>query len=396
MERNKKMKYHFHTRLLSVFIVGILLPACSLFESSDDDDDLGPAELVDIRQEVDIDTLWSRSLSSGQGEGFNRLQMAQFGDVVYVAGSEGDISAVSIEQGGVIWSEDYEMPMAGAIGLGKGKIFAGTTDGEVLAIDADTGDLIWQVSIQGEVLSPPQGNGKVVAVQSYDGKLHGLDARDGSSLWTFDSNVPVLTLRGTSSPIFYGDIVIAGFGNGKVAAFDGETGTLRWETRIAIAQGRSEIERMVDIDGTLKLVGSTLYVVTYQGKLAAVDVITGRRLWQQDASSYVGVDQGFGNIYVSDQQGSLMAYYKSGQGLRWEQAALGRRGLSRPSVLRSWVAVADIEGYVHLISQVDGHFVGRVKVDSDGIRADMQSIGSVLYVLTNNGELHALRITTKG
>ena len=388
------MKTNSYLRFLSILLIAWLVSACSIFESDGDEEDVGPAELVDFTEEVNIKTLWRRGIVSGQG-GFNRVQMLKSQNVIYVAGHEGDVAAVAADSGKVIWSENYELPVAGGIGAGVDKIYVGTTDGDVVALSATNGELLWKVSVQGEVLSAPQGNGKVVAVQSYDGKLHGLNPKDGSSLWTFDSNVPVLTLRGTSSPIFYGDTVLAGFANGKVAAFDGESGTLRWETRIAVSQGRSEIERIVDIDGTLKLVANILYVVTYQGKLAAVDVNTGRRLWQQDASSYVGVDQGFGNIYVSDQQGSLMAYYKSGQGLRWEQAQLGRRGLNRPSVLRSWVAVADIEGYVHFISQVDGHFVGRIRLDSDGVRADMQSDGNVLYVLTNNGELHALSVTTK-
>lgn len=387
------MKTTAYLRLLGLVLMVSLISACSIFES-DDEENLGPAELVDFKKEVTIKTLWSRNVTSGQGEDFSRLQMLKVRDTIYVVGHEGDVAAVSAGNGRVIWSEDYDVPVSGGVGAGDKHIYVGTIDGEVLALSASSGELIWKVPVQGEVLSAPQGNGKVVAVQTYDGKLHGLNPDDGSSLWTFDSNVPVLTLRGTSTPLFYGDVVLAGFGNGKVAAFDGETGTLRWETRIAISQGRSEIERMVDIDGTLKLVGNILYAVTYQGKLAAVDVNSGLRLWQQDASSYVGVDHGFGNIYVSDQQGSLMAYYKSGQGLRWEQAELGHRGLSRPNVLRSWVAVADMKGYIHFISQVDGHFVGRTNVDSDGVRADMVSEGNILYVSTNNGELHALRITS--
>ena len=388
------MQINNYFRVFSISFLLWSLAACSIFESDGDEEELGPVELVDFNEEVSIKKLWSRRVTSGQGE-FQRVQMQKTDDVIYVAGYEGDIAAVASGNGEVIWSENYDLPIAGGVGVGVGKIYVGTTDGEVIAISSHDGDLLWKVSVQGEVLSAPQGNGTVVAVQSYDGKLHGLNAVDGKNIWTFDSNVPVLTLRGTSSPIFYGDVVLAGFGNGKVAAFDSKSGTLRWETRVAISQGRSEIERIVDIDGTLKLVGNILYVVSYQGKLAAIDVNTGRRLWQQDASSYVGVDQGFGNIYVSDQQGSLMAYYKSGQGLRWEQAQLARRELSKPTVLRSWVAVADLEGYTHIISQVDGHFVGRARVDASGVRADMLVEGNILYVLANNGELHALRLTIK-
>ncbi|MFT5481594.1 MAG: outer membrane protein assembly factor BamB, partial [Halieaceae bacterium] len=274
-------------------------------------------------------------------------------------------------------------------------VMVGTTDGEVIALGQGNGEVLWRSQLTGEVLAAPQTNGRVVAVQTYDGKLHGLNADDGEAQWQYDSNVPVLTLRGTSAPMFHEGVLIGGFGNGKLAAFD-DNGTLRWETRVALAQGRSEIERLVDIDGNLMVIGSTVYAVSYQGKLSAVDIPSGRIMWQQDASSYVGLDQGFGNIYVSDQQGALMAYYKSGQGLRWEQSLLERRVLSRPTALRSYVAVSDFEGYVHLISQVDGHFVGRTRVDSSGVRADMIAEGNMLYVFDNSGVLTAFRVASLG
>ena len=230
-------------------------------------------------------------------------------------------------------------------------------------------------------------------MQSYDGRLQGLSADDGSELWAYDSNVPILTLRGTSTPIIDGRLAIAAFANGKVMALDVKTGAIRWEARAIIAQGRSEIDRIVDIDGHMLLVGNVLYAVGYQGRLVALDAPTGRKMWQQDASSYVGLDQGFGNVYVADAAGSLVAFHRSGQGVRWEQPALEYRRLSSPKTVKGFVAVGDLDGYVHLLSQVDGRFVGRVKVDGDGVRGRMLAEDDVLYVYGNSGKLVALRIT---
>ncbi len=214
-------------------------------------------------------------------------------------------------------------------------------------------------------------------------------------MWTYDSNIPVLTVRGTSSPIVHNDMVYAGFANGRVLALNTQTGAVVWEVRVAIAQGRSEIERLVDIDGSMELAGNELYAASYQGNVAAIDVDNGGKLWQQKVSSYSGVSQGFGNVYVADEDGTLSAYLRNGEGVRWTQAALAYRELSRPTPVGSYVAVADFEGYVHVLSQVDGEFVGRVQVDDDGVRADMLSDGNVLYVFGNSGELIAYEITSK-
>ena len=265
----------------------------------------------------------------------------------------------------------------------------------MLQLDANSGALQWSTQLHGEVLSPPQGNGKVVIAQTYDGKLQGLDFESGELLWTYDSNVPVLTVRGTSVPILHNGLVYAGFANGRVLAFDAQFGSIVWEIRVAIAQGRSEIERIVDVDGTMELAGNELYAASYQGRVVAIDVVNGRKLWQQDVSSFSGVSQGFGNLYVADEDGTLTAYLRSGQGVRWTQDALGYRELSRPTPVSSYVAVGDFEGYVHLVSQIDGQFVGRVKVDGDGVRADMLNEANVLYVFGNSGKLVAYEITAR-
>jgi outer membrane protein assembly factor BamB len=235
----------------------------------------------------------------------------------------------------------------------------------------------------------------MVVVQSYDGKLRGLDAADGSELWVHDSKLPILTVRGTSTPMIDGRTVFAGFASGKVAAFEIKTGSMRWETRVAIAQGRSEIDRIIDVDGDMLITNNVLYAVSYQGKLVAVDVPSGRKMWQQDASSSVGIDQGFGNIYVSEDTGSVVAFYRSGQGVRWEQPRLENRHLSAPKTVKGYVAVADFEGYVHFLSQVDGRFVGREKIDGKGVRATMLVEGDRLYVFGNSGKLVALRVSGK-
>jgi len=386
-----------YRRLLAVTLL-LSLGACSTIEGwfeTDDDDPKAPAELVDFKQTVKFDKLWSQGVGDGQGEGFYRIQPVVKGDVIYAAAANGDLEAFDRLSGKSLWDVELDTRLSGGVGAFGDALFLGTSDGQVLKVDANSGEQLWITELNGEVLSPPQSNGRVVLAHTLDGKLQGLDFASGELLWTYDSNVPVLTLRGSSSPLVRDNVAYVGFANGRVLAFDVATGGIVWEIRVAIPQGRSEIERVVDIDGTMDMVGSELYVASYQGRIMAIDAPNGRKLWQHNVSSFSGVSQGFGNVYVADEDGSVIAYQRGGQGERWTQTALAYRSLSRPTPVSSYVAVGDFEGYVHVMSQVDGELVGRVRADSDGVRADMVSVDNVLYVYGNSGDLIAYEITSK-
>jgi outer membrane protein assembly factor BamB len=208
----------------------------------------------------------------------------------------------------------------------------------------------------------------------------------------YDNTPAVLTLRGTSSPLLTSRLAIAGLSTGKVIAVDTQRGLPVWEQRVAIPQGRSELDRIVDIDGGLLLSGNTVYVVTYQGRVAGLDLDSGRILWQREASSYAGVAEGFGNVYVSAASGAIESIDERSASVLWSNDALARRQLSAPEVFSSYVAFGDLEGYLHLVSQVDGRFVARKRIDSAGLRARPVVVGDWLYAYGNGGKLVALTI----
>ena len=386
------------SRYLLLFTMMFSIAGCSTISGwfdSDDDDPMAPMALSDITETVKIKELWSVGVGDGQGDGFYRLQPAISGEVIYAASADGEVVAVDRKRGKTLWEVDLDISLSGGVGVYNDVLLLGSSEGLVLKLDANTGEQLWTTMLTGEILSPPQANGKVVVAQTYNGKLQGLDFATGQLLWTYNSKVPVLTLRGTSVPIMENNRVYAGFASGRVLAFDAQTGSIVWDGRVAIPQGRSEIERIVDVDGTMELAGDELYAVSYQGSVVAIDIESGRKIWQQKASSFSGVSLGFGNVYAADEDGTLNAFMRNGEGVRWSQGALGYRQLSRPTPVGSYVTVGDFEGYLHVLSQVDGDFVGRVRVDSDGVRADMLSEDGILYVFANDGELVAYEITAK-
>lgn len=372
----------------AVLTLAVLAAGCS----SNSKKELPPAELTQFTEEVVLKKQWSRSIGDGQGETYNTLVPAIENDRIYASDVNGLVFALDRINGDVVWKKDLELPVSGAVGVGYGLVMLGTLKGEVVALDSSTGEERWRSRVTSEVLAPPASNGDIVVVQTQDDRLIGLDAATGDRRWIYESTPAVLTLRGTGAPIVTNRLAVAGLSTGKVIAVDTQNGVPVWESRVAIPQGRSELDRVVDIDGGLLLSGEVLYVGTYQGRVAGLDLESGRVLWQRDASSYVGVAQGFGNVYVSEASGTVESIDERSSSSLWSNDTMARRQLSAPEVFSSYVAVGDFEGYLHLLSQVDGRFVGRERIDSDGLRARPLVVGDTIYVFGNSGKLEALTI----
>ena len=368
--------------------------ACS--SNSSKDDLTEPMDLVDFEPTVKMDKLWSRDVGKGQGKQFNRLEAAIDGDMLFAVGADGDLVALDRMNGDRLWEVDLDAEITGGVGAAEGMLLVGTATGRVIALYQEDGEEIWQSQVGGEVLAPPATDGDVVVVQTFNGKLVGLNAIDGEKMWEYGIQLPVLTLRGTAAPVIEAGAVFAGFANGKLVSLDADSGVVRWEGRVALAQGESEIERVVDIDGRPLLLTNALYAVSYQGRIAAFDPGNGRPLWYQEASSHVGLAEGFGNIYYSDEKGALVAVDRDDGNIRWINEDLGYRRLSAPVTFNNYVAVADYEGYVHLLDQIDGQFVARVKVGSGGVRAPLLASGDVVYAYGNKGKLAAWQLRGSG
>ncbi len=373
--------------------LALSLSACSIFQPIadmfSDDETEQPAELTDLDQEVSLTRRWSVNVGDGQGEYYSQLHPAIDRDMIFAASANGTVVAVNRDSGEVQWRVRSDRTISGAVGASNGLVLFGTREAEVVALDQFSGRELWRAPVSSEVLAAPQTNGTIVALQTVDGKLIGLDAVTGKQSWIYESTIPALTLRGSSSPVISGNVVISGFSNGMVAAVNAGNGFLLWEERVAVPQGRYDIERVIDVDGDLLLAGNTVFASSYQGNLMAFDVQTGRIVWGTEASSYHGMAQGFGNTYYVDDKSQLFAIRNNSEDVVWENKGLRLRRITAPLTVGNYVAVADFEGYLHLLSQIDGHFVGRTRIDNDGVRGNMVADGGSIYVFGNSGRLAA-------
>jgi outer membrane protein assembly factor BamB len=241
-------------------------------------------------------------------------------------------------------------------------------------------------------VSAPSINADHIVVQTANGHVFDLNTANGEQRWRFDSAMPALTLRGNSRPQFFANYAVIGLANGKLAIIDIETGQLLWEPKVAEPKGDTEIERIVDIDGTPIVLGDKLYAASYQGQLVAYELKSGRLLWAEEESSYRDLSAGFGNIYVSSADGVVTAYDQLTGTVKWANDDFLRRRLTAPAAVSNYIVVADYEGYVHVLSQVDGHIVARKRVNGSGVKTSIMVDDTRFYVIANNGRLKAYEL----
>ena len=386
-----------HLRLAVAAVLALVLSGCNYLNPLNwfggDDEANAPVELGAFDREVEMSRQWRVSVGNGQGDNYTKITPIIDGGVIYAASENGVVLAVELSTGNVLWRQRLASTITGGVGAGEGLVMIGTEDAEVVALDQSNGEILWTAAVSSEVLSAPQTNGDIVVVQTVDGKLVALEASDGSQRWTYETTLPALTLRGTSQPVITpSGSVIAGFSNGTLISVAADDGVLFWEERVAVPEGRYDIDRVIDVDGNLLLDGNRILAASYQGNLMAFEITSGRIVWGMQASSYHGMEQGFGNIYYSDDESRVIAIRDNSEDVVWENTDLHFRSITAPTAIRNYIAVADFEGYIHLISQIDGRLVGRFEVDGDGVRANLLANDGTLYVFSNDGSLAAISL----
>lgn len=393
---------------ITLLVLSSILWGCSLSPSPV----LPPVGLTAIDDPLYVRTNWNSIIGSGVAENYLKLQPVFDGNIGYVADHKGYVRAFDIKTGSRLWELQLETPIASGPALVEGKLLFGTSQGEVIARAANDGKEIWRVKVSSEVLATPTGANGMVVIRTVDGRVYGMEADSGKRIWVYDRTVPLLTLRGNSAPVIHNGIVITGSDSGKLAALTLKTGRVLWETQIADPKGRTELERMVDIDVQPVVLEDVIYVITYQGRLATVQFQSGRMMWARDISSYSGIALDPYRVYVSDAESQVWALNRFTGATLWRQDKLLRRAVTGPVLMGPYLAVADYDGYVHWLKREDGRIVARKRVhelwheahqdnvDNDeevfskanNILATPKGMDNMILVMDRLGHLEALEL----
>jgi outer membrane protein assembly factor BamB len=362
---------------------------------SKDKDVEPPARLVDFPQTLAVKEIWREGLGGGKKQMVLRLGLGPALDnkIVFAASHKGDVVAVAVDTGRHLWIKNLKLPLSAGPAAALGMVVVGSSKGDIVALDGATGRQLWRVRVNAELLSPAAIGEHVVVVRSVDGRLRGLDAQTGKELWSVEQQVPRLSLRGTGTPVIAKDIAICGFDNGKVMAVSLSTGDTVWDTALAAPHGRTELDRLVDVDSAVRVIGNDVYATGFQGRTAMLALDSGQIWWAHDMSSYRGLSVDAENAFVTQSDGVVVALRDRDGSEVWHNDKLKRRGLSTPVILSSAVAVADYQGYVHWLDKATGALVARKQVSKFRVSNAPVAVDNTVVVLTDGGDLAAFRAT---
>ncbi len=347
----------YFSRYFFLLFAILLLSACA------DDDNLDqPTELVPFYSEYYLDVTWHKSTGEGTENQYVFLQPLILEKIAVTVSRDGVLNIISLTTGDFDPDIELDTVISAGVSGNEDVWLVATRDAHVIAIDAQKRREMWRTRVSSEVLARPiihEGN---VVVRTVDGKILSLNLDDGKIRWQYQRAIPDLTLRGTSEPIVARGKIFAGLADGRLIALSPDDGSVIWDIALSVPAGRSEIQRLVDIDGDAELYGRVLYAASFQGRVAAIDVERGQFLWARDFSTHTGVTLDEKTLYSSDEKGNIWALDRLNGATVWKQEKLAYRKLTRPTIIGDYLAVGDFEGFVHLLSRYDGHFVARFQL----------------------------------
>jgi outer membrane protein assembly factor BamB len=384
-----------HTWTWWPLLLPLVLGGCGVFGKKDEPIEQ-PAELTAIEPALNVRKAWETRVGSGSDQLNLALRPVVEGGRVYAAGRNGRVHALDLENGRAQWISDTRLKLSAGPSVGHGRVILGTSSGLIVALDAADGAELWRAQLSGEVLAKPALSPAAVVVRTVDGRLRALAADTGRELWMVEHQPPRLSLRGTASPVVVGNVVVAGFDTGRIGAYSLRDGEALWENIIAIGRGRTEIERMADVNATPHVIGQDIYAVSYRGRLANLALESGRILWTTEMSSYNGLSVDWTTVYVTEDDGEIVAVNRSSGAELWRQNGLRMRRLTAPTPIGDSVVVGDFEGWLHWLDALTGSIQARIRAGRGAFVTAPASGGELLVVQDENDRVYALRAEPRG
>ncbi|KJV28097.1 outer membrane protein assembly factor BamB [Luteibacter yeojuensis] len=356
---------------------------------------------------IKVERLWKNSVGDGSAESGIRMRPAVVDNVVYAASTDGKLAAFDAASGKTLWSKSIrqhgwfgwgdakreDARFSGGPGVTGDLLAVGTLDGHVYAMNAKDGERRWAAEVSSEVVTAPVIVGDLVVVRCNDGRIYGLDAKSGERRWVYDqSQVPLLSLRGNGRLLVANGVVFSGSDAGKLVAIRLDNGEKLWEQTLASGEGRTEIDRLNDADGAISLDGTTLYGGAYHGQIAAFDGPSGRPLWNHNFSTFTSLDVHGNGVYGADDTSQVFAFDKASGANIWKQDALKWRWVTGPAAQGDYLVVGDLDGHIHWLNSADGKIVARERLSKKAIRAQPVVSGDTVYVEDVEGHVGAYRV----
>ncbi len=390
--------------LVALISISILLSGCTQVKESKlfgggKPKQVKLAALKEIKTTLKTTKAWQVNTANVMGE--NKIHPYIDNKTIYVAGGA-SASAYTTSNGKQVWKTQIgEKITAGVNGTllsnpqtkrankpFAAQIFLGTNSGNAISLDAKTGQIQWIERLSSEVLSVSGSENGRVTFRTVDGKIHGLNSKTGELMWQRSQKTPALTQLGAGVPIIIANLVIAGFDNGKIAAYDLQTGQPAWEVVLALPSGNSDLQQMVDVDGRIVALGNALFATSLNGSSTGINIAEGKQVWAKSFSSPTGLDVNNSGIFSSDDKGNVWSFDPQTGDPIWSLDDLVGRQPSVPMLIKNnLLVVTDIEGNIHFLNATDAKFRARQKGDLKGYSVEPLVSGNSVYLMGKTGLL---------
>jgi outer membrane protein assembly factor BamB len=385
----KSFKYRNLIVLCSIFIISSCSSMDGLrFWKSDEIDPDEPKELVAFSNQKNIVIEWKNSFK-GENEIGNFLPDFSAQNLFF-SDASGNVSSINASTGDRNWSIELNF-LASGTSAGFGLVVVSDIDGNVIAVDQTDGSKLWSTNVKGEVLSKVAIDAKVVVVKTASGELLGLDRENGEILWSYRSKLPLLTVRGSSSPVIVDDLVYVSFDNGRLGVFELNSGFQVWDGAISYVKGVSELENLIDSDSSPVVDGGLIYTTNYQGNLNIFDTAQKRSVWSYETSSFYSPIVSRGMLTIVEANSGLRSFALKTLQESWTNDDYINRDLSNAVSYKGSLVVGDFEGYVHVIDTLNGKTIGRKKISRKPIKSILSRSDS-LYIIDEAFNLHSINI----
>ena len=385
----KSFKHKNLIVLCSIFIIS----SCSSMDGlriwkSDEIDPDEPKELVAFSNQKNIVIEWKNTFK-GENEIGNFLPDFSAQNLFF-SDASGNVSSINASTGDRNWSIELNF-LASGTSAGFGLVVVSDIDGNVIAVDQNDGSKLWSTNVKGEVLSKVAIDAKVVVVKTGSGELLGLDRENGEILWSYRSKLPLLTVRGSSSPVIVDDLVYVSFDNGRLGVFELNSGFQVWDGAISYVKGVSELENLIDSDSSPVVDGGLIYTTNYQGNLNIFDTAQKRSVWSYETSSFYSPIVSRGMLTIVEANSGLRSFALKTLQESWTNDDYINRDLSNAVSYKGSLVVGDFEGYVHVIDTLNGKTIGRKKISKKPIKSILSRSDS-LYIIDEAFNLHSINI----
>jgi outer membrane protein assembly factor BamB len=344
-----------------------------------------PAPLESLKPALRITAAWSQRI----GDIDNTMSLAVSPGAVTVSSTGGDLVSFDIATGKQRWRGDAEAKLSAGIGS-DGRRAAVVTEGNEL-LTFDQGKLTWRERLPGRVITAPLVAGERVFIQAVDRSVRAYDALDGRWLWQYQRPGGEPLALATPGVIgTFRDTLIVGQG-ARLVGLDPTKGAVRFDINVGTPRGSNEVERLADLVGPIARADDEVCARAFQLSVACMELNRGTLRWSRPQSGTQAVAANDNVVVGADSADRLSAWKAENGDIVWRADRFTHRGLSAPAIWGQRIAVADSEGYLHLLAIEDGRTLARFELDAPLAAAPVVA-DSLLLVATRKGTVYALRV----